>query len=104
MELGADKLKIIGVDTDQFNTDPDHKKVFLSSVLKRVDSTTKTAVTEAFKGTFQGGVIVGDLKSGGVDLAPFHDLDKAVPADLKKELKELKADIISGKIKVGPPA
>jgi basic membrane protein A len=104
MELGVDKLKIIGVDTDQFNTDPDHKKVFLSSVLKKVDSTTKTAVTEAFKGTFQGGVIVGDLKSGGVALAPFHDLDKAVPAELKKELDGLKADIISGKIKVGAPS
>jgi basic membrane protein A len=103
-EMGADKLKIIGVDTDQFNTDPEHKKVFLSSVLKKVDSTTKTAVTEAFKGTFKGGVIVGDLKSGGVALAPFHDMDKQVPAELKKEIEQIKADIISGKIKVGAPS
>ena len=104
VELGADKLKIIGVDTDQYLTDPGHKAVFLASVLKQVGSTTQTAVTEAFKGTFKGGVLVGDLKSGGVDLAPFHDLDKDVPAELKKELKALKADIISGKVKVGPPA
>ncbi len=85
-ELGADKLKIIGVDTDQYATDPEHKGVFLSSVLKKVDSTTQTAVTEAFDGSFKGGVIQGDLKNGGVDLAPFHDFDSAVPAELKDEL------------------
>ncbi len=101
-EMGADKLKIIGVDTDQYNTDPDHKGVFLSSVLKKVDSTTKEAVTEAFKGTFKGGVIVGDLKSGGVDLAPFHDFDSAVPDELKAEIAKIKAGIIDGSIKVGP--
>jgi basic membrane protein A len=101
VEMGADKLKIIGVDTDQYNTDPEHKAVFLSSVLKKVDSTTKEAVTEAFKGTFKGGVIVGDLKSGGVDLAPFHDMDKEVPADLKAELAKIRAGIIDGSIKVG---
>jgi basic membrane protein A len=101
-QMGPDALKVIGVDTDQYNTDPDHKSVYLSSVLKRVDSTTNSAVTEAFKGTFKGGVIVGDLKSGGVDLAPFHDMDSAVPADLKAELAKIKAGIIDGSIKVGP--
>ena len=101
-EVGPDKLKIIGVDTDQYNTDPEHKSVFLTSVLKRVDTTTKTAVTEAFKGTFKGGVIVGDLKSGGVALAPFHDFDSAVPAALKDELTKIQAGIVDGSIKVGP--
>jgi basic membrane protein A and related proteins len=101
MELGPDKLKIIGVDTDQYATDPDHASVFLTSVLKRVDSTTNTAVTEAFDGTFKGGVIVGDLKSGGVGLAPFHDFDSTVPADLKAEIDKLKAGIIDGSITVG---
>jgi basic membrane protein A and related proteins len=101
-EVGADKLKVIGVDTDQYATDPDHKGVYLTSVMKRVDSTTTEAVTEAFKGTFKGGIIVGDLKSGGVALAPFHDFDSAVPADLKAELDKLKTGIIDGSIKVGP--
>ena len=69
---------------------------------KRVDATSKEAVTEAFKGTFKGGVVVGDLKSGGVALAPFHDLDKDVPATLKAEIKKIQAGIIDGSIKVGP--
>ena len=101
MELGADKLKIIGVDTDQYNTDPDHKGVFLTSVLKtcRLDHQRRRSPS-AFDGSFKGGVIVGDLKSGGVGLAPFHDLDAAVPADLKAELDKIKAGIIDGSIKV----
>ena len=101
-ELGPEKLKIIGVDTDQYNTDPEHKAVFLTSVLKKVDSTTKEAVTEAYKGTFKGGVILGDLKNGGVALAPFHDFASEVPAGLKAEIEKIKAGIIDGSIKVGP--
>jgi basic membrane protein A len=100
-ELGPDALKIIGVDTDQYDTDPDHKGIFLTSVLKQVNATTKEAVTEAFKGSFKGGVIVGTLESGGVGLAPFHDFDSAVPDDLKAELDTIKAGIIDGSIKVG---
>lgn len=101
VELGPDTLKVIGVDTDQYLTDPDHKAVFLTSVLKQVGSTTTTAVTQAFDGSFQGGVLVGDLKGGGVGLAPFHDLDSAVPAELKAELDKLAAGIKDGSIKVG---
>ena len=99
-ELGADKLKIIGVDVDQYNTDPEHKGVFLSSVLKNMDSTTVAAIQQGVDGSFKGGVLVGTLASGGVGLAPFHDLDAAVPADLKAELDKLAAGIKDGSISV----
>jgi basic membrane protein A len=99
-ELGVDKLKIIGVDVDQFVTDPEHGKVFLTSVLKRMDSTTTQVIKEAKEGTFKGGVVVGTLKSGGVGLAPFHDFDSAVPADLKAELDKIAAGIKDGSISV----
>ncbi len=99
-EMGADKLKIIGVDVDQYDTDPEHKGVFLTSILKRMDSTVVEAIKEAKDGTFKGGVIVGTLASGGVGLAPFHDLDSAVPADLKAELDKIAAGIKDGSISV----
>jgi basic membrane protein A len=99
-EMGPDKLKIIGVDTDQYLTDPEHKGVFLTSILKRMDSTVVEAIKEAQDGTFKGGVIVGTLKSGGVGLAPFHDLESAVPADLKGELDTISKGIIDGSISV----
>ena len=52
-------------------------------------------------GTFEGGVIVGTLDNGGVGLAPFHDMDDAVPAELKAELEAIRAGIIDGSITVG---
>jgi basic membrane protein A len=99
-ELGPDKLKIIGVDTDQYGTDPEHKGVFLTSVLKKMDSTVFEAIKEGVDGTFKGGLVVGTLASGGVGIAPFHDLDSAVPADLKAELDKIAAGIKDGSISV----
>ena len=40
----------------------------------------------------------------GTGLAPFHQFDSKVPADLKSEVDQLKQDIISGKITVTSPA
>ena len=47
-------------------------------------------------------MIVGTMENGGVGLAPFHDLDASVPAELKLELDQVKAGIISGEISVKP--
>ena len=99
-ELGTDSLKIIGVDVDQYVTDPEHQGVYLTSVEKRMDSTVLAAIKAAMEGTFEGGVIVGTLASDGVALAPFHDLDSAVPAELKAELETIKAGIVDGSISV----
>jgi basic membrane protein A len=99
-ELGVDALKIIGVDADQYLTDPEKKHVYLTSVLKRMDSTVVEAIKQAQSGSFAGGVLVGTLKSGGVGLAPFHDLDPAVPAELKSELDAIANGIKNGSISV----
>lgn len=99
-EMGTDRLKIIGVDVDQYLTDPEHKGVFLTSVLKRMDSTVVEAIRQAKEGTFQGGVIVGTLASGGVGIAPFHDLESEVSDELKGELDAIAAGIKDGSINV----
>jgi len=99
-ELGTDKLKIIGVDVDQYVTDPEHQGVYLTSVEKKMDATVVASIKAAMDGSFKGGVTVGTLDNGGVGLASFHDLDSAVPADLKSELDAIKAGIIDGSISV----
>jgi basic membrane protein A len=43
---------------------------------------------------------VGTLDSGGVGLAPYHDLASAVPADLQSELDAIRQGIIDGSINV----
>lgn len=100
-ELGTDSLKIIGVDADQYLTDPEKKHVYLTSILKNMDTTVVEAIRRAQDGTFEGGVIVGTLESGGVGLAPFHDLESAVPADLAAEIDAIRQGIIDGTISVG---
>jgi basic membrane protein A len=100
-ELGTDRLKIIGVDADQYLTDPQKQHVYLTSILKRMDSTVLDVVKLAMGGEFQGGVLVGTLASGGVDIAPFHAFEEAVPAELKAELDALRQGIVDGTIAVG---
>jgi basic membrane protein A len=93
---------IIGVDTDWTLQQPDAKNVILTSVLKNIDvavmDTIKVAMDPAFKG-FNGENYVGTLENGGVGLAGVAD--GAISADVLKELDQVKADIISGKINTG---
>lgn len=100
-ELGADSLKIIGVDADLYKTDPEKKHVYLTSVMKRMDSTVVDSIRLAKNGDFEGGLLLGALANGGVGLAPYHDFEDAVPAELKAEVEALEKGIISGSIKVG---
>jgi basic membrane protein A len=100
-ELGTDALKIIGVDADLYLTDPERGHVYLTSIMKRMDSTVYQVIEQAMAGNFEGGVIVGTLENGGVAIAPFHDLESAVPADLAAELDAVRDGIIDGSIAVG---
>ncbi len=93
---------IIGVDSDWFLTSPDYSSIILTSVLKNMDVTVMDAVKQVIDGTFKGGTTVGTLANGGVGIAPFHDLDGQVPAELKAELEQVKADILSGAVKTRP--
>lgn len=99
-ELGTDKLMIIGVDSDQFESDTANQKVYLTSVLKNMDVTTFNAIKAVVDGTFEGGVTVGTLANGGVGLAPFHEFDGTVPQELKDQIETLKAGIIDGSVSV----
>ena len=99
-ELGTDKLKIIGVDADQFETDTANQDVYLTSVLKNMDVTTFNAIAAVVDGSFEGGVTIGDLANGGVGLAPYHAFEDAVPQELKDQIETIKAGIIDGSVSV----
>lgn len=99
-ELGVDRLKIIGVDADLYFTDTERQHVYLTSITKRMDATVAQVIEATMNGEFEGGLLVGTLENGGVDLAPFHDMDAMVPDALKAELDALRAGIIDGSISV----
>jgi basic membrane protein A len=42
------------------------------------------------------GTYVADLKNKGVLLAPFHDMESKIPADVKTKIEEARAAIIAG--------
>jgi basic membrane protein A len=93
---------IVGVDNDWYQTAPEYKSIILTSVLKNMDITSLDAIKSVIDGTFEGGVTVGTLTSGGVGLASFHDLDGEVTADVKAELETVQKGIVDGTIQTTP--
>ncbi len=94
----------IGVDVDQYFTLPNEKGILITSCMKRLDNAVYAVTELATKGQFPGGsTYVGTLKNGGVGLAPYHDFENQIPADLKKEVEEIQKGIIDGTIKTGWP-
>ena len=93
-------VKLIWVDSDGYLTAPDYKDIMLSSVMKTMGDAVENVVKEDKEGNFDNTPYVGTLANEGVQLAPFHDLDSQVPAELKSELEQIKKDIIDGKLKV----
>jgi basic membrane protein A len=71
-------------------------------VEKRYDQTILLAAQAIEEGTFQGGVHIGTLETGEVGLSPFYDFEAAVPTQIKRELDEIRAGIIAGRIKTTP--
>jgi basic membrane protein A len=97
-ETGA--CLIIGVDADWYDTAPEYKDVELTSVLKKIDVAVYNTIQDTMNAEFTGGTVVYTLKDGGVDIAPFHEFEDDVPAELKTELDALKQAIIDGSVTV----
>ena len=93
-------VKLIWVDSDGFLTAPDYKDIMLSSVMKQMGQAVEAVVKQDKDGQFTNKPYVGTLANDGVQLAPFHDMDSQVPAELKSELDQIKKDIADGKLKV----
>jgi phosphate/phosphite/phosphonate ABC transporter binding protein len=97
-------FKVIGVDADLTQTNPDAKDVYLTSVLKKIDVAVFEAVKRMNDGTFEGGTnFVSTLENGGVGLAPFYDYEDDVPQEIKDDLAEIEQGIIAGSINTGWP-
>ncbi|MEV8373763.1 BMP family ABC transporter substrate-binding protein [Kribbella sp. NPDC056861] len=92
------KVNAIWVDTDGCVSAAEYCSVLISSVKKGMDVAVQDAVTSVVDNKFDNKQFIGTLENGGTGLAPFHEFDSKVPAELKTELDTLKADIIGGKI------
>jgi basic membrane protein A and related proteins len=93
-------IALVGVDADVYETDPTVGDLLLTSIRKGIDVGVQDAVVEAGNDSFDPTPFVGTLENEGVGLAPFHDYEDRVPAELATALEELQASIISGEITV----
>lgn len=98
------KVSVIWVDTDGCDSAPQYCQYFLTSVTKNLSGSVKQYVTQAAGGNFPTGSYIGTLKNNGTGLAPYHQFDSKVPADLKSEVNSVKQDIIDGKITISSPS
>ena len=100
-EAAAERgLYAIGVDSDQKYINPD---VIICSMVKEVGLSIEQTVSKMLSdGTWNGGEIwVADMSTGLIDVG-YGDstMTQQVSDELKKEVEQIKADIISGKIEV----
>jgi ABC-type tungstate transport system permease subunit/basic membrane lipoprotein Med (substrate-binding protein (PBP1-ABC) superfamily) len=93
-------LMAIGVDVDQYNTYPEVKDALVTSAMKNVDAAVYEYLKAANGGATKPGIVTANIKNGGVGLAPYHDWDSKVPADVKAKVQEAIDGLKSGKVTV----
>ncbi len=96
-------LVAIGADVDRYNTDPEVQPALISSAMKNVDVTVYNYLKSVAAGSVKAGISTGTLQNGGVGLAPFHDWDSKIPADLKAQIQKASDGIKDGSIKTDLP-
>jgi basic membrane protein A len=95
------KFSVIWVDVDGCES-TQNCSVLLTTVVKNIKGAVKDAVLRAANGeklSHEPGYL-GTLANDGVSIAPYHEFDSKVPAELKAEVEKLKADIAAGTITV----
>jgi basic membrane protein A len=98
LQQAKEKGKLaIGVDSNQNYL---HPGSMLTSMVKHVDNAVYTAFMAAKNGSWKPGVTYLGLKEGGVDWALDKDNRMVVTPEMEKRVNAIRADIISGKIKV----
>jgi basic membrane protein A and related proteins len=96
-------LMAIGFQVDQYDTYPEVKDALLSSAQKNVDVAVYNYLKAVADGSVKAGISTATLQNGGVGLAPFHDWDSKIPADLRAEIQKASDGIKDGSIKIELP-
>ena len=98
LQKAKEKGKLaIGVDSNQNYM---HPGTMLTSMVKHVDNAIYNSFMQVKNGTWKPGVTYLGLKEGGVDWALDKDNRKVVTPAIEKKVNDVKAGIVSGKIKV----
>jgi basic membrane protein A len=85
-----ERAYVIGADLDWATAYPEYADVFLSSAEIGFEEMLAEAIRRLVEGEFPGELLAGNLENGGVRLAPFHELDWEISAQLSAELEALR--------------
>jgi basic membrane protein A len=97
-DAAEEKNKLaIGVDSNQNWIKPGH---VLTSMLKRVDVAVYDVCKDAQAGKFTAGVKRYGFANHGIDYALDKNNEKLISPETRVRLDKIKADIVSGKVKV----
>ncbi|NYD87569.1 BMP family lipoprotein [Cellulomonas oligotrophica] len=99
---GVEGTKLIWVDNDGYNT-TEYGSLMLTSVMKQIGDAVFEVVREASAGNFTNEPYVGTIENGGVGIAPFHDFEAEIPAEVSERVEELYAQIASGELVIESP-
>jgi basic membrane protein A len=91
----------IGVDVDQFVSYPDVDSCLITSAQKHLRQAVKTAITNMVKNSWQSGLLTFDITNDGIGLAPYHDWDSKISADIKAKMTDIIAKLKDGSLKTG---
>jgi basic membrane protein A len=89
-------LFCIGVDSDQWLTDPAAHPCLVSSAMKLIVPGVFDLIT-----MFRDGTVPAGVYYGAAGLAPFHDFEDQVPQDVKDLLMKLDAGLKDGSVSTG---
>lgn len=95
-------VRVILPDVDWFEIVGDPGEVLLTSVIKNFGVGVLHQIEALMDGTWAAGIVLEDLASGGVAMAPYHALADDVPRDLQREVLRVQRGIIRGMIPTLP--
>jgi basic membrane protein A and related proteins len=91
----------IGVDVDQYVSYPDVDSCLITSAQKHLRQAVKAAVANMVHNSWTAGVVTFDLTNDGVGLAPYHNFDSQISADIKARITDIQAKLKDGSLKTG---
>ncbi len=89
----------IGVDADQYYTVPEAQAALMTSAIKVIDEGVSGLIQQVAAGTIEGGNSLGK-----VGIAPYHDFDSKVPADVKAKIDEIRTQLEDGTLQTNVAA
>lgn len=91
----------IGVDVDQFLSYPEVDSCLITSAEKHLDVAVKSAIADVVHSSFKPGIKTFDITNDGIGLAPYHDWDSKIPADVKAKVTQAESGLKNGSITTG---